>query len=130
MLLRGIVDGVEHPLTNPIRDFAWEDFVARHFAPFGVPRFETREAALEAYHSMPTSSAIDCVDSWDVLDRIIIPLLTCPIDSFGLPDSVRDPPEITETFIEDTMLHTFAKLEQTMHTSPRDVRGTVRFLFE
>lgn len=130
MLLRGIVDGVKHALTDPVRDFAWEDFVMRQHSPFGVPRFESRETALEAYHSLPSTSASDCIDSWDVLESIIIPLLTCSADTFGLPEPSIDPPEITEQFIEETMLPTFAKLERSVHVSPRDVRGTIRFLYE
>lgn len=131
MLLRGIVDFVEHPLTNPVRDFAWEEFVSRQNAPFNVPRFETREAALDAYSSIPTTSAIDCVDSWEVLERIIIPILTCPSGSFGL-DPSRAEPSVTEDFFNRVLLPTVAKLEQTVHTSEhgRDIPGTVRFLFE
>jgi hypothetical protein len=131
MLLRGIVDFVEHPLANPVRDFAWEEFVSRQHAPFGVPRFETREAALEAYHAIPPTSSIDCIDSWEVLEKVIIPILTSPKESFGLePSSIE--PSVAEEFFERVLLPTVSKLEQTVHTSEhgRDIPGTVRFLFE
>jgi hypothetical protein len=128
--LRGILDFNNHPLAQTVRDFEWEDFISHTNAPFGVPRFETREAALETYHAIPVTSALDCVDSWDILDNIIIPILTTSADAFGLPELTHDPPEITEKFIEDTMLHTFAKLERSVHANPRDVRGTIRFMYE
>lgn len=131
MLLRGIFDFIEHPLANPVRDFAWEDFISHQNAPFGVPRFETREAALEAYHAVPSTSATDCVDSWEVMQNVIIPILTCRTDAFGIPELMHDPPEITEKFIEDAMVFTFTKLEREVHeSSTRNVEGTLQFLFE
>jgi hypothetical protein len=131
MLLRGVVDGVDHPLTNPVRDFAWEEFTKSLNAPYGVPRFETREAALEAYHNIPSSSAIDCVDTWECLEKVILPVLTAPSYSFGLPEKDVSIP-VTEEYFETVLTGTVAKLELPVHNSrlPRDVAGTLRFLYE
>lgn len=129
MLLRGIVDFVDHPLTNPVRDLEWERYISSWNAPFGVPRFESREAALEAYNKMSPTSAVDCIDSWDVLEQVILPILTCSADSFGLSPS-DSTPSITEDFFDRVLLPTIAKLDRSVHACPRDIPGTVRFLYE
>lgn len=132
MLLRGIVDFVDHPILNPVRDFAWEDFISHQHAPFGVPRFETREAALEAYHALPSSSAIDCIDSWEVLEKLIVPILSCSIHEFPHTGNSGGVPDISEHFIERVMLPSMAKMERSVHANvaARDIAGTIRFLFD
>lgn len=103
--LRGVFDFTDHKLTNPYRDIAWERWIVQQSCvPYGVPRYVDRESAYLAVGTIPSNYKISCVDSWSVLENVVLPFLrdtsganmTFPIkrneeeDTLVLPSSVEE----------------------------------------
>ncbi len=75
-MLRGVFDFVDDPRINAYRDMSYEAWVRRQSnAPYGIPRFPTRDAALAANATLPLTPHACVVDNYDFLMNTVVPFL-------------------------------------------------------
>jgi hypothetical protein len=90
-VFRGIIDFINHPSINQYRDVDWERWLrTQKNAPYGVPRYETKEEAFEALRTVPVLNGFSCVDSKDFMENIIIPYVLRRQDLDNNPIPVKD----------------------------------------
>ncbi len=69
---RGIFDFIDDPRVNIYRDIEWERWVKNQNAPYGVPRYKSREECFEAYKTIPRNQTNSVVSSWEFLDNVVL----------------------------------------------------------
>jgi hypothetical protein len=137
-MFRGIFDFVDHPMINGYRDLSYETWVRRQSprAPYGVPRFTSRDDAVSANATLPQTHHQVVVDNWAFLSETVIPFVTTCVSearyTYELP--VVDASDVF--FYEDDDLitrvsaSTDAKImAMSAMKKPTDVRATLSYLW-
>ncbi len=134
-IYRFVFDFVKSSFSDPRRDYEWEAFVRSSHAPFGIPRFSSREEALEAYSRIPKNArSKDIVDNYETLDQVIIPFLESDSDSIlfddlgtGTEGGGGGEEEVTEEFMD--MVSSGSISKNIDKVSRKEIRKTIEYLY-
>ncbi len=90
-VFRGIIDFINHPSINQYRDVDWERWVQQQRnAPYGIPRYETKEEAYEALRTIPILNGFTCIESKEIMENVIIPFILRRQDLDTNPIPIKD----------------------------------------
>lgn len=76
----GIFDFIDNEIINDFRDIDWERWVrSQTNAPYGIPRYETREDAYNAYQTIPSRNTSCVIDNYTFMQNVILKFVVSQI---------------------------------------------------
>jgi len=122
---RGVFDFVDDPRINNYRDIDWERWVKQQNAPYGVPRYPTRETCYEAYRTIPQNQTNSVVSDWNFLENVVLEFVQ---EYRGSPNTNVISEDVFEKV--DLSLPNIDKIAILKQLGQQDIRETVRWVYD